>query len=336
MAVVSLKPGTATVQLDARAKSSVLPAQALGVPGGLFPLRASAWEVDEYRIMAGWPVPVPPCDVRIPTLVSATGEVLASREDPGSVFTEAALRWVADPAYYDTDALRWTPIQGNAPVWNTSVGYAPVLIDDYSYRVGEERFNNMTALNFDSDTRNHMWADFTGSVASGVGYTVIMVFSPNSVYGNDVSVPYNGLWCHGGATPAGDTFAEPLPDGYANFTIQGNYLYLETDSAARTRGISISEQLNSAAPTFLAMVIQRPVTTLYAATGPSRMIYKGMASGEVGTALDGRVVLGRSTGDVLHTADMALFDLGIYANALTPAEVRAEFAVLSRVYGGDS
>ena len=34
--------------------------------------------------------------------------------------------------------------------------------------------------------------------------------------------------------------------------------------------------------------------------------------------------------------DMALLDLGIYGNLLSRAEVAAEFAELSQVYGGDS
>ena len=75
----------------------------------------------------------------------------------------------------------------------------PELIYDYEYRVVNERFI-VSALNFDSDTQNHMWTDLASAFGGPLGYTVIMVFSPNSAYGNNVEVPYNGLWCHGGDT----------------------------------------------------------------------------------------------------------------------------------------
>ena len=61
----------------------------LNVPGGLYPLKSAAFEVDEYRIMAGWPVPVPDCDIRIQCLVSAEGDVLGNRDSPTALITEA-------------------------------------------------------------------------------------------------------------------------------------------------------------------------------------------------------------------------------------------------------
>jgi hypothetical protein len=36
------------------------------------------------------------------------------------------------------------------------------------------------------------------------------------------------------------------------------------------------------------------------------------------------------------TADLALFDLGIYADTLSIAQVGHEFATLSGIYGGDT
>lgn len=336
MAVVSLNPGTAAVEMSVRAKANVVPQQAAAMPGGLFPMIASAWEIDEYRIKYGWPVPLPSGDIHAPTLVSATGEVIASRPQPGELITNAFLRFIADPDLYDETALRWNPVQGGAPVFTTSVDFAPVMINDYEYRNGDERFVGMNALNFDSDTQNHMWCDFTGVLGGSSGYTVIMVFSPNSVYGNDVTVPYNGLWCPGGPTPAGDTFAEPITGSYVSFTMQGNYLYMETEQQPRKIGISISNGLSNTAPTFLALVVQRPVTTLYAGVGPSQIQVKSLPGGPAPVPLDGHIVLGRSTGDILHTADMALFDLGLYANALSAEEVRTEFQILSKAYGGDS
>ena len=71
------------------------------------------------------------------------------------------MRWVADANFYDQISLRWRPIQSNVSPWETSPEHAPTLITDYEYRIGDERFIGMTALNFDSDTPDYMWNDLT-------------------------------------------------------------------------------------------------------------------------------------------------------------------------------
>jgi hypothetical protein len=325
------------VVLEAQARLSENPPQATVAPGGLYPLHAAAYEVDEYRIMAGWPVPVPPYEIRANTMISAIGEVFAQRSDPTSVVTDATVRWVADADYYSVTDLKWRPLSVG-PLnmdWGTSGNYAPVLIPEYEYRVKNERFYR-TALNFDSDTRKHMWLDMSGVMGGLSGYTVIMVMSPNSQYGNNLSVPYNGLWCPGRPSPGTDTFTEDTGDSWMGITMQGQYLYLETESKERTRGISINPALNDNAPMYLAMVFQRPDVVFYVGEGPSSVRVKTLPSGEAAaTSLNGEIVLGRTTGDVLHTADMALFDLGIYTKLLTATEVAAEFSKLSQAYGGD-
>ena len=85
MATVQIVPGATAVELTARgSRSATLPPALETPPGGLFPLMSAAFEVDEYRIMSGWPVPVPVCDVRAPVLVSADGAVLDNRDAPTS------------------------------------------------------------------------------------------------------------------------------------------------------------------------------------------------------------------------------------------------------------
>lgn len=308
--------------------------RSIELPRGLYPLKSSAWDIDEYRIKAGWPVPIPKCDIRAITLASASGALIGNRDVPTALLTNAELRWVADADLYNETTLQWVPLQGSDPVWQTSVEYAPTLVTNYEYRIDDERFVEMSALNFDSDTMNHMWANFSYTFGGSAGYTVIMVMSPNSVYGNDLDVPYNGLWCPGDATPTGQTFTEDTGEHWVSATIQGKYLYVETDEVARTRVLSLSQQLSSSAPTYVAMVFTRPQAVVYVATGPNSIQSKNVVTGAAPVPVNGKIVLGRSTGDVLHTADMALFDLGMYANPLTPAEVQREFALLSRVYGG--
>ena len=111
---------------------------------------------------------------------------------------------------------------------------------------------------------------------------------------------------------------------------------METESQARQLGIAITDQLEGNAPSYIAMVVNRPQSALYVGTGPSNIRVKQLQAGAEEVALDDSVVLGRSTGDIEHTADMALFELGLYADPLTATQVRDEFAQLSRVYGGDT
>src|ERR1044072_2518341 len=118
MADVSMVPGRTEIQLTARGRASRIPPEIRDVPGGLYPLMSSGWEVDEYRLMAGWavagrgcgirvggladewrlragwPVPVPDCDIRIECLVSAEGDILSNRDSPTALITNATMRWV--------------------------------------------------------------------------------------------------------------------------------------------------------------------------------------------------------------------------------------------------
>lgn len=325
------------IQAEVQARFTVDVPAVTEVPGGLYPLHAAAFQIDEFRIMSGWPVPVPPHEIRTNVLVSCYGEILSTRDAPEQINTGAYIRWIADEQYFDPDALRWTPLQAGGTEWRSSVEYLPTLIEDYSYRLGDELFTHVSALNFDTDTRNHMWANFAASFGGGTGYTVVMVLSPNSVFGNDPAQPYSGLWCQGGPTPVGDTFTETVSDPYwANFTMQSHYLWMTTETRSAARGVSVNNPLSRTAPSYLAIVNTRPDVTIYVGTGPSNIQSKTLPTGTDVVPQNSGIVLGRSTGDVLHTMDMALFELSLYANPLTATEIRDEFALLSRAYGGDT
>lgn len=334
MAQKSMVPGNVDITTAGQAFASTWRTSSDDMPGGLFPMHTINYNVDEWRIKNGWPVAVPSYEIRSSTMLDITGEVLAIREPNTAVQTNALMRWIPDPTYYDETSLRWNPFYNGTESdisWYTSVDYAPVLVEDYEYRVGDERFTAQ-ALNFDSDTRNHMWADFTASIGGSPGYTVIMVMSPNSVYGNADS-PYNGIWYPGGPTPVGDTFTEEPGEYWQGLSVQGRYFYTESESKPRTRVRSISTELETNAPAYVAIVFARPETTIYVGPGPASI---RQGTGQVGNrgTMSSQVVLGRTTGDVLHTADMALLDLNIYANRLSPGEIADEFAILSACYGG--
>jgi len=324
VATVAIKPGNTDIQLTARAKANTIPKPFRSVPGGLYPMMSAAFEVDEYRIKAGWPSPVPDCDVRINVLVSADGDSLGNRDAPTSLVTGAPLRWVADSDYYDQTALQWTPIQGNVSPWETSPDHAPTLISDYEYTIGDERFTDMTALNFDSNTADYMWNNLDLVMGGTKGYTVIMVLNPNSIYGNDPNIIENGLWG-----------PDDTSGIWAAFTVTNQAIYLTTESKPAQKGPSIGDALSDNTPTYVALVVGRPQTSIYAASGPSSVRVKSLASGATPESLNTRFWLGNSPSDAAGTMDMALLDLNIYPELLSKTDVLAEFSLLSGVYGGD-
>jgi len=336
MALKQFSAGKATIVASLRNRANLVPKALAEAPGGLYPLRMAHWVTDEYRIAAGWPRPEPDYDVRARTLISCTGEALAFRQGPRAITTGASVRWIADEDTFDTTALQWVPYQNDLDlVWESSVDYSPTFISDYEYVIGTETFIE-TALNFDADSAEHMWCDMNSVLGGASGYSVVMCLSLNSVYGNNLTIPYAGLWSPGMATPAvGEPISESPTDGWVSLTAQGNWLYLETDQSPRTRAVQINDLMASTAPIMIGLVIGRPVTVVYAGRGPSNIRRAQMNVGTENTPMSGNVVLGRTNGDILHTADMALLDLGIYPDRLSPGEMKAEFSALSAVYGSD-
>ena len=325
MAIISLVPGKTEAQLLARGRGHRIPPALRNVPGGLYPLLSAAYEIDEYRIMSGWPVPVPDCDIRIECLVSAEGDVLGNRDSPLALVTAADMRWVADVAFYDQVACQWTPIQGESGPWLTNPPTAPTLVTDYEYTVGDERFTSMTALNFDSNTSDFMWNNLDLIMGGVTGYTVLMAMSPNSIYGNDDTIDNNALW-----SPAA------IDGAWALFTVKDQAIWMRTEEKADQLGVAIGNGLNSTALTYVALVVGRPQTTLYAASGPSKVLHRALPAGAAPEPLSTRFWLGNSPFLDSASMDMALLDLGIYGRPLTKAEVVAEITSLSSVYGGDS
>lgn len=325
MAVVPVVPGRTKVSLTGRGRATWIPPEVLDVPGGLYPLMSAAFEVDEYRIKDGWPVPVPDLDIRIDCLVSAEGAVLGNRDEPTALVTGADMRWVADTNFFDQITGQWTPIQSNVSPWKSTPATMPSLITDYEYRFGDERFVGMTALNFDSDTADCMTNDLSLSMGGTMGYTLIMVMSPNSIYGNDPTVYENALW--GPQTTDGN---------WVMFTVRGQEVWMTTEEEQPQMGVAIGNALASTAPCYVAMVVNRPTTTLYAAVGPAQILSKSLAAGAAPEPLSTRFWLGNAPFPQTATVDMALLDLGIYGNPLTAAEVATEFSELSKVYGGET
>ena len=315
-------PGKTEIQLTARGRGQRVPQELRDVPGGLYPLMSAAFEIDEYRMMSGWPVPVPDCDIRIDCLVTGDGAVLTERTDPMALVTTADLRWVADDAYYDQITGQWAAIQGSA-VWEGAPENLPTLVNDYEYTIGDERFNNMKGLNFDSDTHDYLSINLDLIMGGTSGYTVIMVVSPNSIYGNNTDVIENALWG-----------PQDTDGAWVDFTLRDQSVFMTTESLPTQQGVAIGNALSAEAPYYLVLVVQRPMTTLYAASGPGNVASKPLAAGQSETPLSTRFWLGNSPAPACATTDMMLLDLSIYGNPLLQGDVVNEIATLSSVYGG--
>ena len=337
MALLPIKPGSIEIISAVTTRGYVAPGTLKDVPGGLFPMKTAAFEVDEYRLLEGWPVPVPPCDIHCDSLVSGDGQLLADRQPPTSVLTGADYRWIADSDFYSQTALQWLPIQGSEPIWTAPTDHLPTLVHDYEYTVGEERFTEMSALNFDSDTADYLTTDLARAMSTDKGYSVIMVMSPNSLYGNNVEVPYNSLWCN---PPDPPQPAPPLPRLPVNrialkVRLKDFYLRVALTDSADQQGIAMSQATSISAPSYLAVVINRPNLTMYLGQGPKNIAAKKLNVGPPSLTMSTVTLLGKDPADNDHCADMALFDLGLYATPLSAEAVATEFALLSKIYGGD-
>lgn len=333
--MVRMKPDQVEINFIGDLRLNAEVPQIFEVPGGLYPLRTKAFEIDEYRIMAGWPRAIPPYDIFARSMISATGARFSDRSAPTEVSTNATVRWIADEQYYDLTSLRWNPHYDRTPgaYWRGTSASMPTFVDDYSYRIGSEVFVHK-ALNFDSDARKHMWGDFTNSIGGSAGYTVLMVLSPTSIYGNSPDTTFQGLWGPGMATPSGETFTEPLPDHWVAVTMTNNDLFYSDEAKERVYALAATSSVISS-PLYIAMVFARPEVLIYVGSGPSSLRVKALPSGtQTAVPLGGQIALGRTPGDVLHTADMALFDLSIYGFLLNPAEVQTEVSQLAQAYGG--
>lgn len=300
------------------------------------PYNVAHYLLDDYRIRNGWPVAVPKFDIRCKSLTSVTGDVVSYRPSPGGLTTAADVRWIpTELTWNDTDfTLRPEDSPYTNFVWQSSVGFAPTYLNNYTYRVGKEIITR-NGLNFNADQKEHLWSNFSGGFSGTTGYTMLMVLSLSSRFGLDGEVQdYSGLLCSGHPTPGGDTFAETITGNDTNLQLRGRYLYANGGEVSGFQQMfPINLALTRTQPSYLAITVDPPYTKVYMGFGAPGMQKAQFSSGAPqGSALDW--VLGRATGDVLHCADMTVFDLNLYANPLSDTELLGEVALLSQAYGG--
>ena len=122
-----------------------------------------------------------------------------------------------------------------------------------------------------------MWNDLSLSMGGADGYTVIMVMSPNSIYGNDTDVFEQRAV---GPNSARGPTTDGVSTGPGSFTVRDQAIWMTTEAQpAPDRGADRQRAGQPPRPCYVALVVGRPQTTLYAASGPSKVISKALAAG---------------------------------------------------------
>lgn len=293
--------------------------------------RRTGVTVGDYRIRQGWPVATPRFDVRSRAMVSVSGFSQKERPQPLDITPESAIRWIADDDYFDETAGDWTAVQGAnyGFRWKSTIEHQPTFRQEVAYYVGKELFRH-SAISFDSYRAEHMYANI-GAMGGSSGYTVVMAMVLNAAYGNAPQRQKIGLWCPGGAPEAADEWEE----GDVGFeaSIENGYLGVNVPGIIREEGVRMASFIEAPRIVYVAMAFGSPLSHVYACQGPSNISRKSFYVSEpVDASLN--VVLGRTTGSLLHTADMAVFDINVYPDTLGFDDVKNQVSLLSQVYGG--
>jgi hypothetical protein len=300
------------------------------------PYRVNYYDSPPFRMRQGWPVSVPLLDVRAESLVSAEGVTIAQRSSAYDVELASHIRWVADNTSFDSVTLNWAPTASQLGwvYWETMVDWLPTLVEDYTYVVGNEQFT-VNLLNFDATAAEHMWTDM--SVLEGAaGITYIMVLNLGSVYGNSEGATFSGIIGNGYPTTAYgvlDVEEDEIEFPY-ELRLAEDTLTVRSEGRSKS-ALQVNHLIRRTAPMYLVFVMGRPDAVVYAGKGPDSMRSATVDAGNLGDPLSGSLVLGRSLGDTLHTADMGVIEVNVYADRLGQNKVIKEISKLSSIYGAE-
>ncbi len=162
-----------------------------------------------------------------------------------------------------------------------------------------------------------------------------MVCTLNSVYGNS-DRSYAGISSNGKPTVGRGILNEEFDSPFETRLINNRIVFKPKNYTVTDQYIGVGDLITRNPPFYFVVTLGRPKTTMYVASGPRDIRRVDISAGDEADPFSGSLVLGRSLGDTLHTADMAVMELGIYADRLTPSQVRTEISLLSSVYGADS
>lgn len=298
------------------------------------PIRSQVVELDPFVVRKGWPLELPPINAQSRSFVDVGGAILEHRPAPQNVETGAFVRWIASAETFDDVDYTWVPTFSEAPyVWKSSADFAPTLAEDFQYAAGKEVIIR-DAINFDATNQEHMWSQFQAGLEGTSGYTVLMVVWLNSTLGNTEERRFMGIWGPGTVVPDPEEteWDESANEGFA-LLLEDLELVVDTENGENHVGMPAQLLIETGRPIYLAVSFSYPTSTIWAGLGPDSLQRFYCPVGDVEHFQEMNVILGRSNGSLIHTADMAIFDLGIYSSPLTDGEVRDQISLLSQSYG---
>lgn len=329
----TLAPAQPQIDISANLHVSVFPSI---IPKSVIrPYRVNYYDPPDFRMLKGWPMAVPDYDVRVEALVDVEGITLAVRPNVYDLDISSDVRWIADANSFSDINLTWYPYQsqlGTLP-WQSAPQWMPTLVEDYTYVLGNEQFTT-PLVNFDAVSAEHMWCNVT-ALEGSYGYTIIMVCNLNSVYSGEEETNHNGIIGNGYPTTQFGILddEEDFIENPWQALINTSSLIIRTDS---DRGETpIGDLISRTPPCYLAFAVGRPEFEFYAARGPMTITPNTVSSGELGVPFSSSLVLARSFGDTLHTADLAVMEIDLYARKLDKFEVKREITRLAKFYGSE-
>lgn len=313
-------PAAMQVRADLHHNSDAAPV--IDVP--VLTQHSSAFELEDYAIVYGYPAGRPPLQARAVTACGIgnwdySGHNLA----PLDVNLQAAARWLPTDSTFNP-AAQWSPTIGEGPNFIFDPTTAPYLDDGYSYAsAGGEQ--NQPALIFSGDA----WAelDDAGWSAQAFSFVMVAVMYPNTE-GDSFGILESSTLNN---PPILSDPTLPMPDYPNDWGLRyrsGSVYFWAGASMLRhpiafpqARAVLIGIALDGAEGKFIVKDANGLTTELFDAGGLNVFDLQ-LFLGRTGTAFD--------TG---ATAQMALLDLAYFDRSLTFEQLSEVTHLLNAVYG---
>lgn len=234
------------------------------------------------------------------TLVSSQGQYFSGdRPDPYSVDLGSTVRFIASDTDWDNIGLIWYPyVSGQIDwKWLGASGTQPIL-NDYTYQVGREVFNQVV-LSFDDQQLD---SQFNSDLDDALAFTLALALVPREDLTPVITAPSSGLNMN-------------IFPGGMNCSWRGQTRQIQHPF----RGV-----LNNFA--FLIVSVSPPIADFYLAWNPAKVFTTQINSGSTATS-DMIFTLG-GVGSTFDLAEWNLWD-----SALDRSDVIAAIGDLTSIYG---
>lgn len=285
-------------------------------------LRQMSFDLGAWHVENGWPTPG--AGPARPVVGYDITPDVVTFPAPSAVTTNADVRWIGQ----DFVSPNWPSFSGSISASWLGTGTS---ISNYRYITNEITYS-VPGVRLDPDAADYLTANLTA--LTGTTYTLILVFKPypgdTESAESDDETTY-GLWA-----PATAATGQP------ELRIKNDKIYIkqssELSAVAMTKPSgtqrTFSYYLRRQQPTYLVFTAGPERFFVYTGTGPSTLErWRQYDVHDLAKTYDFR--LGSYAADITHTANITVFDVNFYNQALTSAQIVAEVQLLSAAYGGD-